>query len=110
MATKADIRKVALALEGVAEVDHWSRPAWRTTRRLFAVLRPDGLWLHLPVERKEFLFEADPETFVKYMWGKSPELIVQYEKVSKKELAALLREAWEHAAPAQAKAPRRRRP
>jgi len=99
MATKEDARKIALGLDGVTEVDHWNRPAFRTTRRIFAVLRPDGMWLHLPPERKDFLFEADPETFVKYMWGKTPECIVQLAKVSKKELTALLREAWHHAAP-----------
>ena len=103
MATKGDVRKIALALEGVKEVDHWNRPAFRTTRRIFAVLRPDGMWLHLPDERKEFLFEADPGAFHKYMWGKHPELIVQLAQVSKKELAVLLREAREHAAPPQPK-------
>jgi hypothetical protein len=94
-----DIRAIALALEGVSEVDHWHRPAFRTERRIFAVIRPDGLYLHLPEERKEFLFAADSQTFVKYMWGKRAELIVQPERVSRKELAALLREAYEHAAP-----------
>jgi hypothetical protein len=93
------IRKLALSFEGTKEVDHWNRPAFRTTRRIFAVIRPDGLWLHLPEERKEFLFAADPKTFVKYMWGKHPELILQPERVSKQELAALLREAYEHALP-----------
>jgi hypothetical protein len=97
--TKADIRRIALALEGVKEVDHWKRPAFRTTRRIFAVIRPDGLWLNLPDERKEFLFEADPNTFVKYMWGKHPELIAQYDKVPLKELKALIVEAHAHAAP-----------
>ena len=104
MATEADVRKIALSLDGTSEVQHWDRPAWRTTRRLYAVLRPDGLWLHMPIERREFLFEADPDVFVKYMWGKSPELIVQYKKVSKTELAALLRESWEYGRPATKKA------
>jgi hypothetical protein len=90
-----DIRKIALALDGVTEIDHFARPAFRTTKRIFAVIRPDGLYLHLPDERKEFLFEADPKTFVKYMWGKTANVIVQPERVSKKELAALIREAWE---------------
>jgi hypothetical protein len=35
-----DIRKLALAFDGVSEVDHWGRPAFRTTRRIFAVIRP----------------------------------------------------------------------
>jgi hypothetical protein len=94
MPTAADIRKAALALEGVSEIDHWGRPAFRTSKRIFAVIRPDGLFLHLPDERKAFLFEADPATFVKYMWGKRPNVIVQPARISRKELAALIREAW----------------
>jgi hypothetical protein len=93
------IREIALSCEGVREVDHWGRAAFRTTKRIFAVIRPDGLWLHLPEERKEFLFQADPQAFVKFMWGKRPEIIVQPDRVSKKELAALLREAHENALP-----------
>ena len=104
MPTAADIRKLALALDGTSEVDHFARPAFRTTRRIFAVIRPDGLWLNLPHERKEFLIEADPAIFVKYMWGKSVNLIVQPERVSRKELAALLREAWDFSRPPPPKA------
>ena len=99
MARAADVRKCALALDGVREVDHWGRPAFRNTRRIFAVMRPDGLFLHLPEERKQFLFEAAPEVFVKFMWGKTANVIVQIAKVSRAELQALLREAWQHATP-----------
>ena len=93
------IRETALAFDGVREIDHWGRPAFRTSKRIFAVIRPDGLWLYLPEERKEFLFEADPKAFVKFMWGKRAEIIVQPERVSKKELAVLLREAYENTLP-----------
>src|SRR5579863_3058596 len=99
MPTPTDVRKMALALEGVSEIDHWGRPAWRTTKRIFAVMRPDGLYLNLPQERKEFLFEAEPTIFVKYMWGKTANVIVQIAAISKTELAALIREAWEHNLP-----------
>ncbi len=95
MVSPADIRKIALALDGVTEIDHFARPAFRTRKRIFAVIRPDGLYLHLPDERKEFLFEADPKAFVKTMWGKSANVIVQPGRISKKELAQLIREAWE---------------
>ncbi len=95
MPAAGDIRKIALALNGVTEIDHFSRPAFRTAKRIFAVIRPDGLYLHLPDERKEFLFEADPKTFVKYMWGKTANVIVQPDRVSRQELATLIREAWE---------------
>ncbi|MBV8798411.1 MAG: MmcQ/YjbR family DNA-binding protein [Alphaproteobacteria bacterium] len=97
--TNEHIRALALSFDGVSEVDHWGRPAFRTKKRMFAVMRPDGLWLYLPDERKEFLFEADPKAFVKYLWGKHPELLVQPERVSKKELAALLQEAYDAARP-----------
>ncbi|HEX4860537.1 MAG TPA: MmcQ/YjbR family DNA-binding protein [Rhizomicrobium sp.] len=107
MASTADIAKLALALDGVSEVDHFGRPAFRTAKRIFAVIRSDGLFLHLPEERKEFLFEAEPETFVKYMWGKRANVIVQPERVSKKELAALIREAWEFNLPPPKKAKRK---
>jgi hypothetical protein len=99
MATAADVRKLALALDGASEVDHWGRPAFRTKKRIFAVMRPDGLYLHLPEERKQFLFEAAPEVFVKFMWGKTANVIVQIAKVSRTELQALIREAWQHASP-----------
>jgi hypothetical protein len=104
MPTETDVRKIALALEGVAEVDHFGRPSWRTKKRIFAVMRPDGLYLNLDDERKEFLFEADPKTFVKYMWGKTANVIVQIARVSKAELAALIREAWEKNKPPPPKA------
>ena len=98
MATAADVRNCALALEGVREIDHWGRPAYRTTKRIFAVLRPDGLFLHLPEERKQFLFEAAPEVFVKFMWGKTANVTVQIARLPKHELQSLIREAWQAAA------------
>jgi hypothetical protein len=99
MATSADVRKLALAFDGVSEIDHWGRPAYRTKKRIFAVMRPDGLYLHLTQERKQFLFEAAPEVFVRFMWGKTANVIVQIARVSKSELQALIREAWQHAMP-----------
>jgi hypothetical protein len=99
MPTRADVKKIAMALDSVSEIDHWGRPAYRTSKRIFAVMRPDGLYLHLPDERKEFLFEADPKVFVKYMWGKTANVIVQIDAIGKRELEALIKEAWQHATP-----------
>src|ERR1700690_2243511 len=104
MPTPADVRKIAMALEGVTEIVHFARPAWRTKKRIFAVMRPDGLYVDLPDERKEFLFEADPKVFVKYMWGKRANVIVQIAKIGKRELEALITEAWEKNRPAAKKA------
>jgi hypothetical protein len=111
MANCDDVRKSALALEGVSEVDHWGRPSYRTAKRIFAVTRPDEkrVLLHLTEERKAFLFEAAPDVFVKFMWGKKANLLVHLPAISKKELAALLREAWENAQLAPRKTPARRK-
>jgi len=95
----ADIRTIALTLDGVTEVDHFGRPGFRTKKRIFAVVRPDGLYLHLPEERKEFLFEADPKTFVRFMWGQRSNVIVNLSRISKRELERLIREAWETVKP-----------
>jgi len=108
MPTPADVRKIAMALEGVSEIDHFARTAWRTKKRIFAVMRPDGLYVDLPDERKEFLFEADPKLFVKYMWGKRSNVIVQIGKIGKTELEALITEAWEKNGPAPKKAATRK--
>jgi hypothetical protein len=67
-------------------------------------MRPDGLYVNLPEERKEFLFEAAPDVFVKYMWGKTANVIVQIAKVSPKELKALITEAYTHNLPPPPKA------
>jgi hypothetical protein len=99
MPSAADVRDFALALDGVREVDHWGRPGYRTVKRIFAVMRPDGLYLHLPEQRKQFLFEAAPDVFVKFMWGRTANVIVQIAKLPKQELEALVREAWQHAMP-----------
>jgi hypothetical protein len=104
MPSPADVKKIALSLDGVTEVDHWGRPSYRTAKRIFAVMRPDGLYLNLPEERKEFLFEAAPDVFVKYMWGKTANVIVQIAKISPKELTALITEAWAHNLPPPPKA------
>lgn len=105
-----DVRKTAMALDGVSEVDHFGRPSWRTKKRIFAVMRPDGLYLNLPQERREFLFEADPKVFVKYMWGKTANVIVQIGRLSKRELDALIGEAWEHNKPPPPKATKTAKP
>ena len=110
MSSPADVRKIALSLDGVTEVDHWGRTSYRTTKHIFAVMRPDGLYVNLPEERKEFLFEAAPDVFVKYMWGKTANVIVQIAKVSRKELKALIAEAYTHALPPPPKAKAAKKP
>ena len=60
--TKARVRKLALAFEGVAEVLHVDRPAFRTKRKIFATLPPDESAVNLmfDVATQEFFCEQAP--------------------------------------------------
>lgn len=101
MSTNEDVRKIALALEGVEEVQHWEYPAFRTKRRIFITLRPgqDKAMFHIPEDHQEILFEARPEAFEPLHWGKITRCFVNLKKVPKKELEALVREARDYAMP-----------
>lgn len=60
--TKARVRKLALALEGAREVVHVDRPAFRTTRKIFATLPPDAEQVNLMFDppTQEFFCEQAP--------------------------------------------------
>jgi len=60
--TKAHVRKLALALEGASEVVHVDRPAFRTTRKIFATLPPDEAAVNLMFDppTQEFFVEQAP--------------------------------------------------
>jgi hypothetical protein len=101
MSTCDDVRRFALALPGVEEVDHWGVPAFRTKRRIFITLRPDEqkAMFHLTEEHQEILFEARPEAFEPLHWGKVARAFLYLKKIPVRELEALVREAADYAAP-----------
>jgi hypothetical protein len=99
MSSCDDVRRCALPLEGVSEVDHWGRPAFRTKKRIFITLRPleQTAMFHIPEEHQELLFEVRPEAFAPLHWGKITRCLVKLKEVPAKELEALVREAWQYA-------------
>jgi hypothetical protein len=72
--TKARVRKLALALEGVSEVVHVDRPAFRTKRKIFATLPPggDAVNLMFDLATQEFFCEQAPGVIVPLPggWGR----------------------------------------
>lgn len=60
--TKDRVRKLALALEGASEIVHVDRPAFRTTRKIFATLPPNQPHVNLMFDpaTREFFGEQAP--------------------------------------------------
>lgn len=72
--TKARVRKLALSLEGASEVMHVDRPAFRTTRKIFATLSPDEQAVNLMFDpaTQEFFIEQAPHAIAPLPggWGR----------------------------------------
>lgn len=106
--TPARFRKLALALEGVVEVAHMERQAFRTTRKIFATLGTDrrvNLVVH-PAERREALMDSLPDTFFSLGgWTRLGYVGVDLASVDEALMMELLHDAWEEAQPK----PKRRR-
>lgn len=101
--TPARFRKLALSLEGVEERPHMERTAFRTTRKTFATLGADKR-VNLPiepVERREHLLEAEPETFFSLGgWTRSMGYVaVDLARVDDELLRELVMDAWSDAQP-----------
>lgn len=103
MATAADLRKLALALEGTTETPHFDRAAFRVSR-IYATLAADGKSVNLKFlpEEQQLRLEmmAGAAHPVPGKWGEQGWTTVMLSKVSKEVLAEALRSAWSLAQPA----------
>ena len=90
-------REIALAFEGANEVPHMERAAFRTKRRIFATLPPDGATanLLLDLDLQEAVCKAKPKSFtpVPGGWGRMGYTTVNLRVVSEPDLIAALTEA-----------------
>jgi hypothetical protein len=100
--TPAQFRKLALSLEGVSEVPHMERTAFRTTRRIFATLGTDrrANLVVQPAERRDALFDAFPGVFLELAgWTRLGWVAVDLARVEAGLLRELLEDAWRDAQP-----------
>lgn len=99
MATAADFRKLALGLEGTIEGPHFERTAFKVVR-ICASLPPDGKTANLLFTPDEQALKCAvaPDAFVAIdnAWGRQGWTRAILAKLSKAELEAALRMAWEH--------------
>ena len=94
------LREIAAGLPDVREVAHMERTAFRTTRKIFATLRPDERRAVLRLGRLEqaALVKAAPMTFAK-AWGATGWTSVELDSVESAELRELVVGAWRGVAP-----------
>ena len=102
--TKAEFRRLALALPGTVAGAHMGHRDFRVGRRIFATLGyPDGGWgmVKLTPERQEVLVAAEPTVFrpVPGGWGRTGSTNVNLATVDSATLRSALTMAWRNAAP-----------
>ncbi len=112
MITAARFRKLALSLPEALEVPHMERVAFRTKRKIFATMPPQGGSANLLLDRdlQEAVCEELPKAFspVPGGWGRMGYTTVDLTTVSEADLARVLTEAHARAMPAP-KPPTKRR-
>jgi len=102
MATSKDLRRLALSLEGTAEVPHFDRAAFKVAR-IYATLAADGRTANLKFapDEQELKCLMLPEAFapVPNAWGRQGWTMATLAKLSSADLAAALEMAWRHGQP-----------
>jgi hypothetical protein len=109
--TSAKARKLALALPGASEVPHFERAAFRTTRRMFATLGPDGTTVNFmfDLEQQEFWCENEAAFApVPGGWGKMGCTTCVLSKVDEATFKSALNAAHARAMVPPKKKPRKR--
>ena len=100
MSTGADLRRIAVSLEGTTEAPHFDRTAFRA-RRIFVTLAADGKTANFMFspEEQEFKCMMAPEAFapVPNAWGKRGATTAILSKLTTAELQDALRTAWSRA-------------
>ena len=100
MSTSAELRRLALSLEGTAEAPHFDRVAFRA-RRIYVTLAADGKtanFMFTP-EQQEFKCMMAPEAFVPVpnAWGKRGATTAILSNLTTAELEDALHTAWRQA-------------
>lgn len=91
--------KLASALPDAEERDHFGKPCYRINGRIFATLHPADrrLVVKLPVDERMALNDLDPATVhaVPGAWGRQGWTFVELARADRRQVARLLRIAYD---------------
>jgi len=96
--TLADVRNLAMGLQGTTESPHHRYTSFRVRGRIYATAPREGGYLHVFVEEedRERMVRIAPESYEKLGWGrKVVGLRVNLERAQRADVQALLRAAWQ---------------
>ncbi len=106
MATGADLRRMALSLEGTTEAPHFDRAAFKVAR-IYVTLAGDGRTANFKFtpDEQEFKCMMAPDAFapIQNAWGKQGWTTAELSKLCSAELKQALELAWVHAVPTKRK-------
>jgi len=103
-ATFADVRKIALALEGVEDATAYGSPCFKLNGRILAGIainkaaEPNTLMIRMPIDERDELIAEQPDIYyLKPHYEPYPCLLVRLSKVHRDALKDLLTGAWRRA-------------
>ena len=100
MATGADLRRLALSLEGTSEAPHFDRTAFKVAR-IYVTLAADPSTANFKftADEQEFKCMMAPRAFtaVPNAWGKQGWTTAILSELGEAELLSALKDAWAHA-------------
>lgn len=112
MASAADLEELAMGLEGTTSAPHFDRTAFKVAR-IYATLAADKLTANLKLspDEQELKCLTAPDAFqpVPNAWGSQGWTTVTLAALSREELEAALRLAWQHALPQNGRSRARKR-
>jgi hypothetical protein len=102
MAKAADLRRIALSLDGTSEAPHFDRAAFKV-KRIYVTLAADGRTANIKFapDEQEFKCMLAPRAFqpVDGGWGRQGWTTATLSELSLAELREALETAWRHAGP-----------
>ena len=99
--TFADVRKIAMTLEGVTDATAYGAPCFKLNGRIFACVainkqaEPNSLMVRMPMDQRDALVEEAPDVYyLKPHYEPWPCVLVRLNKVHRDALRDLLTGAW----------------